>query len=131
MIRILIDHNIEGQAKMLWDTFKKAGFLELCQTEFVMFTDVGLSENLNDRDVWHFIQANQMLLLTDNRSDNEDDSLEQTIRDENMLTSMPVITIGKISRFKNSIYREKCAERIAEIIFELKNYLGTGRIFIP
>ena len=131
MIKILIDHNIEGQAKLLWDTFKNTGLLELCETEFVMFGDVGLEININDRQLWHFAQNNQMLLLTDNRSDNEEDSLEQTIRQENMPTSLPILTVGKISRMNKRLYREQCTERIAEIILELKNYQGTGRIFIP
>jgi len=131
MIKILIDHNMEGQAILLWDTYSKTGLAELYPTEFVMFNDVDLEADMTDRDVWHFIQANRMLLLTDNRSDNEEDSLEKTIREENMLTSLPVMTIGKISRIKEKLYREQCTERIAEIVSDLNNYLGTGRIFIP
>lgn len=96
-----------------------------------MFDDIGLPANSSDREVWHFVQSNRMLLLTDNRSDNEKDSLEQTIREENMLTSFPVLTVGKISRIKERFYREQCAERIAEIVSDLKNYMGIGRIFIP
>jgi len=122
---------MEGQAALLWDTYTKTGLTELAAVEFLMFNDVGLSADSNDREVWRFIQSNRMLLLTDNRSDNEKDSLEKTIREENMLTSFPVLTIGKISRIKEKFYREQCAERIAEIVSDLKNYLGVGRIFIP
>jgi len=32
---------------------------------------------------------------------------------------------------RENYYRVRCAERIAEIVFDLKNYMGTGRIFIP
>jgi hypothetical protein len=28
-------------------------------------------------------------------------------------------------------YRDRCATRLCEIILELDNYRGTGRIFIP
>ncbi|MFW5810278.1 MAG: DUF5615 family PIN-like protein, partial [Thermodesulfobacteriota bacterium] len=77
---ILIDHNMEGQAVLLWDTLKKSGFLNLIPMKMVMFSDVGLAENSNDREVWRFAQANQMILLTENRSAHEPDSLEQTIR---------------------------------------------------
>ncbi len=131
MIKILVDHNMEGQAILLWDAYSKTGLAELYPTEFVMFDDIDLEINMTDREVWRFIQENRMLLLTDNRSDNDEDSLEETIREENMFTSLPVLTVGKISRIKEKSYREQCAERIAEIVSELDNYLGTGRIFIP
>lgn len=128
---ILIDHNMEGQAILLWNTLKKAGFLNLIPMKMVMFSDVGLAENSNDRQVWRFAQANEMILLTDNRSANDPDSLEQTIREENKLDSLPVLTIGRLDRIKENIYREKCAERLVEIVFELENHIGIGRIFIP
>ena len=96
-----------------------------------MFADIGLPENSNDRMVWRFAQKNSMILLTENRSDNELDSLEQTIREENGLDSLPVLTIGCLDRMKENYYRVRCAERIAEIVLDLKNYIGTGRIFIP
>lgn len=122
---------MEGQAIWLWDILAKTGLAELAPMKFVMFADVGLATDSSDRKVWHFVQANQMLLLTDNRSDNEKDSLEQTICEDNTMTALPVLTVGRLSRMKKRHYREKCAERIAEIVSNLKNYLGTGRIFIP
>lgn len=131
MITILTDHNMEGQAARLWDTIANTGLTELAPMRFAIFADVGLAENSNDRQVWRFVQANRMLLLTDNRSDNETDSLEQTIREENSMTSLPVLTVGRVKRLKERDYRERCAERIAEIVSDLKNYMGTGRIFIP
>ena len=105
------------------------GYHEL--DSLVMFADIGLPENSNDRMVWRFAQKNSMILLTENRSDNELDSLEQTIREENGLDSLPVLTIGCLDRMKENYYRVRCAERIAEIVLDLKNYIGTGRIFIP
>ncbi len=131
MLTILIDHNMEGQAVQLWDTILNTGLIELAPIEFVMFADVKLPENSNDREVWRFVQKSEMLLLTDNRSDNETTSLERTIRNENTATSLPVITVGRLSRLKERRYREQCAERLLEIVSTLENYLGTGRIFIP
>ncbi len=72
-----------------------------------------------------------MLLLTDNRSMKEQDSLEQTIREENTPTSLPVLTIGSVDRLDERVYRERCVERLLEIGLNLDDYLGTGRIFIP
>ena len=59
------------------------------------------------------------------------DSLEQTIRDEGHVTALPVITIGRAERMSEHIYREQCATRLLEIIIDLEDYRGVGRIFIP
>lgn len=89
MITLLADHNIEGQALLLWGTLGAAGWLELVPLRLVRFGEVGLSYDSTDRDVWRFAQANQMFLLTDNRNMVGVDSLEQTIRDENHVTALP------------------------------------------
>ena len=85
-----------------------------------------LAYNSTDRDVWRFAQDNQMLLLTDNRNMVGADSLEQTIRDENQVTSLPVITLSRADRVIEQSYRERCATRLLDIILGLDNYLGTG-----
>jgi len=131
MITILVDCNMEGQASLLWDTLIKEGWLEVLSIQMVMFKDVGLALNSVDRDVWHFAQKNQMILLTNNRTDNEEHSLEQTIREENTSNSLPILTISNIDRTIEKDYRIRCIERLVEIIADLDNYLGTARIFIP
>lgn len=85
----------------------------------------------SDRVVWQFSQTNRMILITANRNMKGGDSLEQTIREANTSTSLPVLTIGNPDRLDESIYRQKCVTRLIEIVFELENYLGVGRIFIP
>ena len=72
-----------------------------------------------------------MVLLTHNRNMKGDDSLEQTIREDNTPTSLPAVTIGRIDRIRERAYRERCAVRLIEIGLDIENYLGTGRIFIP
>jgi hypothetical protein len=131
MITILADHNIEGHAVTLLGILAKAGWLDLVPLRMVTFADVGLAYTSSDRQVWRFAQANAMLLLTDNRNMKDEDSLEQTIRDENTATSLPVLTIGNINRLDELTYRERCAERLLEIGVEIERYLGMGRIFIP
>jgi hypothetical protein len=131
MIPILVDHNVEGQATLLWGTLAAEGWLGLLPLQLVRFADVGLPPDASDRDVWRLAQARGMLLLTANRSIREPGSLEQTIRDENTSTSLPVITIGSPDRVDEKSYREACAARLVEIVLDLENYRGTGRIFIP
>src|SRR4030095_9570745 len=89
--------NIEGQALMLWGSFVAEGWLGMLSAVFVRFTDVGLAFDSSDRTVGHFAQDHRMLLLTDNRSQKGADSLEQAIREENSLTSLPVLTIGNVA----------------------------------
>ncbi|MBJ7295320.1 MAG: ACP S-malonyltransferase, partial [Dolichospermum sp.] len=49
----------------------------------------------------------------------------------NTPTSFPVITIGNLDRIDEYDYREQCVDRIVEIIIDIDNYLGVGRLFIP
>ena len=90
MTTILVDHDIEGQVLILWGALSTEGWLELCPLELVTFVQVGLSVDSDDRTVWRFAQAHGMILLTHNRNMNDADSLEQTIREENTPTSLPV-----------------------------------------
>ena len=72
-----------------------------------------------------------MFLLTDNRNMVGAGSLEQTIREENHATALPVITISRADRIMERSYREHCAARLLDIVLSLDNYLGAGRVFIP
>jgi len=130
-VSILIDHDIEGYAKLLWNTFVSDRWIELCAIEMLLFNDVSLAINSTDRKVWRFAQTHKLILLTANRNMEGKDSLEQTLREENSLTSIPVITVGRVERLKNKAYRVQCAERILEIAIDIDKYLGIGRLFIP
>lgn len=131
MNTILVDQDIEGQVLILWGALAAEGWLELCPLELVTFVQAGLPVDSSDRTVWRFAQAHGMLLLTHNRNMNDADSLEQTIREENTPTSLPVITLGRAERLRERAYRERCVVHLIEIALEIAQYLGTGRIFIP
>lgn len=131
MIAVLADHNIEGQAALLWSALATEGWLDLVSLRLVYFTQVNLALDSSDRDVWHFAQAQRMLLLTGNRNMDGDDSLAQAIQEANQPTSLPVITISRAERMVETIYRLQCATRLAEIVLYLDDYLGTGRLYIP
>jgi len=131
MIRVLIDRNIEGKSLLLWGTLAAQGWLDKVSLKFVTFSDLNLPFDSNDRTVWRFAQKHGLVLFTDNRNMKGQDSLEQTIREENTETSLPVITIGSVRRLDEKAYREHCAERLIEIAIYLEDYIGTGRVFIP
>jgi hypothetical protein len=79
-----------------------------------------LSIDSNDRVVWRVAQAKQMILLTANRSMKGEDSLEQVLREENTLDSLPVIRIGNADRVLDEPeYRNRCVDRILEILLDL------------
>ncbi|WP_017656034.1 hypothetical protein [Fortiea contorta] len=127
----LIDHNIEGQALMLFGSLTTEGWLDTLSIRFVSFDEVQLPIESSDRIVWRFAQERQMILLTANRSMKGEDSLEQVIREESLPTSLPVVTIANVDRVVERDYREQCIERLIEIVFYIENYLGVSRLFIP
>ena len=95
------------------------------------FSQVGLSFDSSDRVVWRFAQENRMILLTNNRNMDGADSLEQTLREENTPTSLPIVTIANIGRLSEKQYRERCAFQLLEIVLELQKHLGRSRVYIP
>lgn len=131
MITVLVDHNMEGQAILLWGVLAAEGWLDLVPLRLMTFSEVGLPFDSDDRTVWRLVQAQRMLLLTDNRSMKGPDSLEQTIREERTSATLPVITIGSLDRLDEQAYREGCATRLVEIALDLDAYAGVSRLFIP
>ena len=131
MISVLADHNIEGQAALLWSTMMTSGWLDSDLFRLVTFSEIGLSVASTDRVVWRFVQAHGMLLLTSNRNMDGKESLEQVIREENHAAALPVLTIGSLDRMLERLYRETCADRLVEISVALDNYRDTGRIYLP
>lgn len=128
---VLVDHDLEGDARHIWGVLTSEGWVELLSLRMTTFMDVGLPLNSTDRQVWRYAQAHRMLLLTGNRNMTGEDSLEQTIRDENTSTSLPTVTIASMERLPESGYRTRCAHRLAEFVAYMEQYLGVGRLFIP
>jgi hypothetical protein len=128
----LIDHNLKGHALVFFGAIASQGWLDIVSIQFVTFAQMELSISSDDRVVWRVAQENQMILLTANRSMKGKDSLEQVMREENTAISLPVITIANSDRLLNdSKYRERCVERLIEIVLNIDDYRGSMRIFIP
>jgi hypothetical protein len=128
---ILADYNLNRQAILISGSLVAGGWLDLAPVQLVTFEAIGLAANSNDRVVWRFAQTNGMLLLTANRNAKGEDSLEQVMREENQPTSFPIITIADPDRVNESDYRERCVERLVEIVIDIQDYRGAGRLFIP
>lgn len=127
----LVDYNLDGYALFFLGILTKLGWIELISIQFVTFREVGLSMESSDRIVWRYAQENQMMILTANRNMKGEDSLEQVMREENTANSFPVLTIGSLDRLDEADYRERCVERLIEIVLDIDNYKGAGRLFIP
>jgi hypothetical protein len=58
--------------------------------------------------------------------------LEQVMREENTAKSLPVVTIANIDRLlAEPNYRDRCVNRLVDIIVDIDDYRGARRIFIP
>ena len=130
-MKVLLDHHLKKQGILLWATMGGEGWLKLLEIPMLTFSDVGLPIDSSDRSVWRFAQEKQLILLTGNRNSEGEDSLEQTIQNENTSSSLPVVTVSMVSRMEERAYREQCAERLVEIVLNIENYLGIGRVYIP
>jgi hypothetical protein len=95
-----------------------------------IFRDVLHSSEIRySDDRLEFAQANQMVLLTANRSMKGKNSLEQVMRED---ASLPVVTIGDADRvLTDPDYRNRCVDRLIEIVFDIDDYKGTRRLFVP
>ena len=130
-MNFLVDYNLDGYAPVFLGIVTKNGWFELLPIPFVTLKEAGLSMDLSDCALWRFAQSKQMVILTANRNMKGEDSLEQVIREENTVTSLPVVTIGDIKRLDEFNYRERCVDRMIEIVLDIQNYKGIGRLFIP
>lgn len=64
MITILADHDIEGYAYSIMGVLAAEGWLEIVELKLATFAETGLPFDSSDRTVWHFAQANGLILLT-------------------------------------------------------------------
>jgi hypothetical protein len=128
---VLADYNLNRPAVLLSGSLLAGGWLDIVPIRILTFQDVKLPADADDRRVWQFAQANQMLLITANRNSKGSDSLEAVMREENSPTSLPIVTISVADRINEYDYRERCVERLVEIVIDLQDYLGAGRLFIP
>jgi hypothetical protein len=135
MLRLMADNDVLGHVSRL---------AYLCQTpewiEFwrdlgcVLYTfgDFGLSPDAKDAKIWEVCQANDVILITGNRSGKDPDSLDATIRQANQASCIPVMTISDARRIsRDRDYANAVIERLFEFLLEIENLRGTGRLFLP
>jgi hypothetical protein len=131
MIRLLSDHDVEQQARLIWEVFDPNAWRNFGAANLVSLSDFGLDKTASDRLIWTTCQSQNLLLVTANRNANGVDALENVIAEWNNSTCLPVLTIGNPRQVMDFRYREDCAYRIADILLQLEQIRGTGRMFLP
>ena len=135
MLRVLADHDVEGQVQALVRLCSSPEWAELweslgCRVE--SFELLGLPHDTVDSKVWQFCQELGIVLITGNRNAEDDTSLEMAIRSFGTSRSLPVITIGDSKRLmKDRDYAEAAAAQLIQTLMDLESLRGTGRLFIP
>jgi hypothetical protein len=67
MISVLVDHNIEGQARLIWNAVPLEEWAAFQIDRFYELPELGIAVESSDREIYRFLQSRGMLLLTGNR----------------------------------------------------------------
>jgi hypothetical protein len=132
---LLADVNAEGYLQALMRVCRGPGWrglwLELRVPVFT-FDDLSIDRELADSEIWAFCQREGLVLLTDNRNEEGEDSLGATIRSRNAVESLPVVTPADARRLLvDRAYCERAAIELMEILMDIESRRGAGRLFIP
>jgi hypothetical protein len=132
---LVADANIQGQVEYLVQRMQADPWAEFWQGLGLVlhrFRDVGLSTSSTDLEVWNVCQTEQLILITDNRNLDSEDSLEATIRQNNSPESLPVFTIADMHEFRtNGSYVERVVEALYDYLVRIDEVRGSGRLYLP
>jgi hypothetical protein len=132
---LIADANIQGQVEYLVQRMQAEAWAEFWQALGLVlrrFEDVGLSASATDLEIWSVCQAEHLILITDNRNLDSEDSLEATIQRNNTPESLPIFTIADMNAFRrNSSYVERVVEAFYDYLLRIDDVRGTGRLYLP
>ena len=135
MCGLLADEHADAHLRALVQVCNSPRWREIWTTIGVRnhgFSDFKLSPGISDLILWQFCQAESLLLVTANRNGRGSDSLDVTIRTHGIATSLPVLTIAdERLMLVDRGYAERAGIRLLEILLDLDEFRGTGRLFLP
>lgn len=98
----------------------------------MLLEDLGLTHRTKDHIIWRLCQERGFYLLTANRNNDGDDSLEATIRREGTISSLPVLTLADPNGTLSSpAYLDAVANSLLDYLLYQEPFRGTGRLFLP
>jgi hypothetical protein len=96
------------------------------------FVEIGLAQDTPDSVIWQECQNRELVLITNNRNNEGEDSLEATIRQRSESSSLPVVTIGDAERvLHDRHYASRVTTRLLEHLIDMDSLRGTGRLWVP
>jgi hypothetical protein len=112
------------------DTYRQ--FWEGLQCRLLTLESCGLEASSPDSLIWHYCQREQVVLVTANRNSEGPDSLEETIKNHNLPTSLPVVTLANVARIGSEhSYAVHTAEVLLQYLVDIESVRGSGRIYVP
>jgi hypothetical protein len=132
---ILADINIQGHVDLLvvlmqaepWNLF-----WDHLRLRYVHFADIGLAPDSLDSLVWETCQKEELVLITDNRNEEDADSLEAMIQTRNTPTSLPIFTIANVPHLRGSRdYADRIIEKLLDSLLRIDALRGSGRLYLP
>jgi hypothetical protein len=77
-------------------------------------------------------QAQGYYLLTSNRNEDSEDSLEATVHREGTPTTLPVFTLPLPDRvYYSQAFLERVVEKLLDYLIYADNIRGAGRLYLP
>jgi hypothetical protein len=134
---LLADVNVQGHLPYVVRLMEGLGLLELLtevNITFQTFRDCGLDPRMRDRALWNYCQEHELVLFTDNRNHEDEDSLDATLQDSWHEGHLPVFTLANKGKFEHSeTYATRVATDVAELLFRIfhDQVRNQPRIFVP
>jgi hypothetical protein len=132
---LLSDADCIGQVRLLVALMQDADrreFWELLELDVLTLDDLGLSVQTPDRIIWERCRDEELLLITGNRNADDVDALQNVITECDDPLALQVITISDTARVGiDREYAHRAADKLLRFLFDIDDYRGTQRQFIP
>jgi hypothetical protein len=132
---ILADVNVVAQTEAIvfvWTSDAWLEFWNRLDLAVETFPSLGLAYDASDALIWRTCQREGLVLITGNRNNDGADSLEATIRNDNLAHSLPVVTLADADRvLQDRLYAEAVAVRLLDYLMRINEVRGVGRLYVP